>query len=60
MLAVAGFLVGMGTAFAGGCTVGHGVTGIARLKKASILSVIIFCAVAYLTMHYKLANYIPE
>lgn len=60
MLAIAGFFVGFGTSLAGGCTVGHGITGIARFKKASLLSVVLFCAAAHLTMRYKLANYIPQ
>jgi uncharacterized membrane protein YedE/YeeE len=55
VLAIAGFLVGVGSGLAGGCTFGHGVSGLARRKKASILSVIIFCVVAHLTNRYNLS-----
>ena len=60
VLAVAGLLVGFGTSLAGGCTFGHGVSGLARRQKASFLAVIIFCSVAYLTNRYKLAERIPN
>jgi len=39
-----GFLVGFGTAWAGGCTSGHGVTGLASLEPASIIAVLGFFA----------------
>jgi len=35
-----GFLVGFGTAWAGGCTSGHGVTGLADLQLPSLIAVI--------------------
>lgn len=34
-----GFLVGFGTAYAGGCTSGHGVLGLASFQLASLLAV---------------------
>ena len=33
-----GFLVGFGTAYAGGCTSGHGLTGIADLQLPSVIA----------------------
>lgn len=33
-----GFLVGFGTAYAGGCTSGHGLTGVADLQPASFVA----------------------
>ena len=60
MLVAGGLLAGLGYSFAGGCTFGHGLTGIARLKKASALAVIIFVAVAHLTVRYDLASKIPQ
>lgn len=39
---VGGFLVGFGTAYAGGCTSGHGITGIADLQPASFLALLAF------------------
>ena len=41
---VGGFLVGFGTAWAGGCTSGHGITGLANFDKASLLAVLGFFA----------------
>jgi hypothetical protein len=37
-----GFLVGFGTAYAGGCTSGHGITGIADLQPASFVALLAF------------------
>jgi uncharacterized membrane protein YedE/YeeE len=39
-----GFLVGFGTAWAGGCTSGHGVLGLASLDRASFVAVLGFFA----------------
>jgi uncharacterized membrane protein YedE/YeeE len=39
-----GFLVGFGTAYAGGCTSGHGLSGIADLQPASALALVAFFA----------------
>jgi uncharacterized protein len=39
-----GFLVGFGTRYAGGCTSGHAITGLANLQKASLIAVISFFA----------------
>lgn len=37
-----GFLVGFGTAWAGGCTSGHGITGLATLQLPSLIAVAAF------------------
>ena len=42
MLAIAGVLVGFGTALGGGCTSGHGVCGLGRLSKRSLVATLIF------------------
>jgi uncharacterized membrane protein YedE/YeeE len=42
MLAIAGLLVGVGTTLANGCTSGHGVCGLARLSKRSLVAVLTF------------------
>ena len=42
----AGLLVGFGTRLGGGCTSGHGVCGIARLSKRSIVATIVFMVTA--------------
>eukprot|EP00898_Chlorokybus_atmophyticus_P005050 jgi/Chlat1/5546/Chrsp369S05399 len=47
--AVAGALVGFGSAMGGGCTSGHGVCGLARLSKRSLAAVVTFMSVAVVT-----------
>jgi uncharacterized protein len=42
MLVGGGFLVGFGTAYAGGCTSGHGLSGVADLQPASVLALVCF------------------
>src|SRR2546425_9001372 len=44
MVVVGGFLVGFGTAYAGGCTSGHAISGLADFQKASVVAVIGFFA----------------
>lgn len=39
-----GFLVGFGTAYAGGCTSGHGLSGIADLQLPSLIALVAFFA----------------
>ena len=43
-LVVGGFLVGFGSAWAGGCTSGHAVSGLADLQLPSLIAVIGFFA----------------
>jgi uncharacterized membrane protein YedE/YeeE len=49
-----GLLIGFGTAYAGGCTSGHGVTGLACFERASLLAVIAFFAGGLLGTHLLL------
>jgi uncharacterized membrane protein YedE/YeeE len=42
MIVGGGFLVGFGTAYAGGCTSGHGISGVADLQPASLLALLSF------------------
>jgi uncharacterized membrane protein YedE/YeeE len=42
VMVVGGFLVGFGTRYAGGCTSGHAISGLANLQLASLLAVIGF------------------
>jgi uncharacterized membrane protein YedE/YeeE len=44
LFVVGGFLVGFGTAYAGGCTSGHGVAGLANFELPSLIAVIGFFA----------------
>lgn len=52
--AVSGFLVGLGTKMANGCTSGHGVCGLPRLSKRSFVAVGTFCTfgVGIATLRY--------
>ena len=42
LLIIAGFLVGFGTRLGGGCTSGHGIAGLARLSKRSLVATAVF------------------
>lgn len=50
LMAIAGVLVGFGTAYGGGCTSGHGVCGIARLSPRSIVATAIFMGAGFATV----------
>lgn len=54
VIALAGFLVGVGTKLANGCTSGHGICGIGRLSIRSIVATCIFMFVAGLTVFIRL------
>ncbi|MBU6491976.1 MAG: YeeE/YedE family protein [Burkholderiales bacterium] len=49
-LLAAGFLVGLGTRYAGGCTSGHGVCGMSRGSTRSIVATLTFMAAGVLTV----------
>ncbi|MGR3023901.1 YeeE/YedE family protein [Vibrio vulnificus] len=53
-IAAAGLLVGIGTRLGNGCTSGHGICGIGRLSKRSIVATAIFMAVAAMTVFVRL------
>lgn len=44
VMVIAGLLVGYGTRLGSGCTSGHGVCGIARLSRRSIVATLVFMA----------------
>lgn len=50
LMAVAGLLVGLGTALGSGCTSGHGVCGLARLSPRSLVAVLVFMGAAFATV----------
>jgi uncharacterized membrane protein YedE/YeeE len=50
LLAVGGLLVGFGTRLGGGCTSGHGVSGLARFSPASAIAVATFVATGVATV----------
>jgi uncharacterized membrane protein YedE/YeeE len=49
-MALAGLLVGLGTALGSGCTSGHGVCGLARLSGRSLAAVVTFMAAGFVTV----------
>ncbi len=50
LLAIAGVLVGVGTALGNGCTSGHGVCGLSRGSGRSLVAVMTFMGTAALTV----------
>jgi uncharacterized membrane protein YedE/YeeE len=54
ILIIAGFLVGFGTRYAGGCTSGHAITGLSNLQLPSLLAVIGFFIGGLLMTHFLL------
>ena len=53
LLVVAGLLVGVGTRIGGGCTSGHGISGIGRFSLRSIVATATFMIVAILTFYLE-------
>lgn len=54
ILIVAGFLVGFGTRYAGGCTSGHAISGLSNLQKPSLIAVIGFFIGGLIMTHFIL------
>lgn len=50
VLAAAGLIVGVGTRLGSGCTSGHGVCGMSRLSKRSIVATLTFMATGFVTV----------
>jgi len=46
----AGLLVGFGTRLGSGCTSGHGICGLARLSKRSLVAVLVFMGSGFVTV----------
>ena len=53
LLVAAGLLVGVGTRIGGGCTSGHGISGIGRFSLRSIVATATFMIVAILTFYLE-------
>ncbi|MBV1840967.1 MULTISPECIES: YeeE/YedE family protein [Photobacterium] len=53
LLAVAGLLVGIGTKLANGCTSGHGICGMGRFSKRSLVATMVFMATAIATVFLR-------
>lgn len=50
-MALGGFLVGFGTRLGSGCTAGHGISGLARLSRRSLVATLTFFVAAMLSVH---------
>ena len=53
LLTLAGLLVGIGTRVSGGCTSGHGISGIGRFSLRSIIATLTFMIIGILTVLIK-------
>ncbi|WP_440691373.1 YeeE/YedE family protein [Candidatus Pelagibacter sp. HIMB1782] len=53
LMIAAGLFVGIGTRISGGCTSGHGISGIGRFSLRSIVATITFMIVGILTVFVK-------
>lgn len=51
LMAIAGVLVGYGATTGGGCTSGHGVCGLARFSRRSVVAVAVFMTAAFATVY---------
>ncbi|MGL4197108.1 MAG: YeeE/YedE family protein [Allorhizobium sp.] len=51
-LVVGGLIAGIGVTFGSGCTSGHGICGIARLSRRSIVATVTFMAFAIVTVFF--------
>lgn len=49
LVAVSGVVVGIGTRASNGCTSGHGLCGISRLSKRSLIATVVFFAFGVVT-----------
>lgn len=54
LIIVGGFLVGFGTAYAGGCTSGHAISGLADLQLPSLIATVGFFAGGLIATHFFL------
>lgn len=52
MMVLGGFLIGFGTRYAGGCTSGHAISGLANLQWPSLVAVIGFFIGGLITTHF--------
>lgn len=54
LMVVGGFMVGFGTRYAGGCTSGHAIMGIANLQWPSVVATVSFMIGGVITANYIL------
>jgi len=56
---IGGFLVGFGARYAGGCTSGHAISGLAAMQRPSLVAVIGFFAGGLLVTHVLYPMLLP-
>lgn len=54
IILIAGFLVGFGTRYAGGCTSGHAISGLSNLQLPSLIAVVGFFIGGLVMVHFIL------
>jgi len=54
LIVIGGFLVGFGTRYAGGCTSGHAIMGLANLQGPSLVATCCFMAGGFITANWIL------
>ena len=59
LLGGGGLLIGFGTAWAGGCTSGHGISGVGNLQLPSLIATVAFFAGGILATFYLLPFLVP-
>ena len=57
VVAIAGLLMGFGARIGSGCTSGHGISGMARLSRRSIVATLVFFSMAAVTVY--VVRYVP-
>jgi len=51
MMIIAGLLVGFGTRLGSGCTSGHGICGMSRLSRRSMVATLSFMLAGFITVY---------
>ncbi|KAF2406656.1 YeeE/YedE family protein [Pseudomonas antarctica] len=51
LVILAGLLVGIGTRYGAGCTSGHGVCGLSRLSRRSVVATLVFMSAGFITVY---------
>jgi uncharacterized membrane protein YedE/YeeE len=59
VLILAGFFIGFGTRYAGGCTSGHAITGLSNLQLPSLIAVMGFFIGGLVMTHFILPFILP-
>jgi uncharacterized membrane protein YedE/YeeE len=50
LIAMAGLFVGLGARYGSGCTSGHGVCGLSRLSRRSLVATLVFMSAGFITV----------